>query len=241
VDDVIEEGTGIPEDMPQSEELIADSVAHQIVTSGVELEKYYTEQDESLIENFCEYAVDCEKEISEVIQIELKKNKSIAAQTACINGYEAYFHGQQPACLDPSIIVHAAPGSGNYPAMVFLRIRRKTTSESIWAIEADKDKYQIFVTVDAEKYDQASQTTLTGPLYEQAQISIPWLEPGESIILPATLGLLGKDAYDTQRLYLNGTSHMRAVETCYSSNSSWDWVPCKDGGLDTWEFANPQQ
>jgi LysM repeat protein len=239
VDDVIEEGTGIPEDMPQSEELIADSVAHQIVTSGVELEKYYTEQDESLIENFCEYAVDCEKEISKVIQIELKKNKSIAAQKACINGYEAYFHGQQPACLDPSIVVHAAPSSGNYPAMVFLRVRRKTTSDSIWAIEADKDKYQIFVTVDAEKFDPASQTTLTGPLYEQAQVSIPWLEPGQSIILPATLKLLGKDAYDTQRLYFNGTSHMRAVETCYSSGSSWAWVPCEIGGLDTWDFTNP--
>jgi len=230
---------GIPDDMPQSEDLIADSVAHQIVTSASELEKSYSELDESFIATFCEQVVDCEKKISDYIKVQLKKDKSLAAQKACLYAYEAYFRGLASICLDPSIIVHPAPGSGNYPSVALVRVTRKTTSESIWEIEADQDKYQIFVTVDAKKNDQASQTTLTGPLYEQAQVSIPWLEPGESIILPATLKLLGEDAYGTLRLYYDGTSHMRAVETCYSSDSSWDWVPCKDGGLDTWDFENP--
>jgi hypothetical protein len=224
--------------MPHSEDLIADSVAHQIVKSATELEKSYTELDESFVANFCEQVVDCEEEISEVIKIELKKSRSLAAQSACIGGYEAWFHGQQPYCLDPSIIVHPAPGSGNYPAAVLVRVTRKTTSESIWAVEADKDKHQIFVTVDAEKYDQVSQSTLSGPLYEQAQVSIPWLEPGESTVVPVRLKLLGENAFSTRRLYNNSTSHMRAVETCYSSDSSWDWVPCQDGGLDTWDFFN---
>ncbi|RPJ26087.1 MAG: LysM domain-containing protein [Chloroflexi bacterium] len=239
VDEAWEKGTGIPADMPKSDELISDSVAKMIVESAIEAEKQYSELDKSYVEQFCDTVVDCEKEISDQVDIQLKQARSLMSQPACTNAYEAALRGIEPTCLDPVLVVHAAPGSANFPAAVLIRVTRKTTSDSIWAIEADKDKHQIFVTVEAEKYNQASQTTSTGPLYGTAQVSIPWLEPGESIVLPATLKLLGEDAYGTLRLYYDGTSHMKAVETCYSSDSSWDWVPCKEGGLDTWDFKNP--
>ncbi|MFH1185108.1 MAG: hypothetical protein V1755_08730, partial [Chloroflexota bacterium] len=77
------------------------------------------------------------------------------------------------------------------------------------------------------------------PLYERALVPIPWLQPGESITLPAALKLLGQEAYETRRLYFDGTSNMKAVEACYSPDSSWAWVPCLGGGQDTWEFQNP--
>lgn len=232
--------TGLPEDMPKSEELIADTIAKTIVESAAEAEKSYTGEDISAIELFCDHVVDCEEEISNYIEVELKKAKSLASQPACINGYEAYFHGQQPACLDPSILLHPAPGSDDYAAAIVVRVTRRNTPEALAGERSNEDKYSIVVSVDGETFDQASQTTLTGSLYEQGQISIPWLEPGESIDLPVPLALLGKDAYETRILYFNGISHMKAVESCYSSNSTWDWVPCEGGGLDTWDFENPK-
>ncbi|MFH1184649.1 MAG: hypothetical protein V1755_06370, partial [Chloroflexota bacterium] len=69
--------SGLPADLPSSDELIADSVAQTIVQSAAALEKSYSGQDESAIALFCEKAVDCEKEISESIQDRLKHARAL--------------------------------------------------------------------------------------------------------------------------------------------------------------------
>jgi hypothetical protein len=85
------------------------------------------------------------------------------------------------------------------------------------------------------------------PLYHDFSIEIPWLEPGESITLPVKLDQVGwfveSNCITTaknQYLYFKGTSDIEASEYCYSSDSSWSWVPCQNGGHDSWVFANPQ-
>jgi hypothetical protein len=83
-------------------------------------------------------------------------------------------------------------------------------------------------------------------LYEEIQVPIPWLAPGESIEIPISLKQFkwennkGIQTAHSQYLFYRGTSHMTASEYCYSSDSSWEWVPCTNGGSDTWEFTNPE-
>jgi hypothetical protein len=107
--------------------------------------------------------------------------------------------------------------------------------------ETDADKYKLMVWVDAASKDPNGPEPLSGPLYETALGPIPWLEPGESVDLPVALRLLGNEGHVTRDLYFGETSaSMKAVEACYSPDSSWDWVPCENGGQDTWEYDNPQ-
>jgi hypothetical protein len=97
-------------------------------------------------------------------------------------------------------------------------------------------------------YHALGDATLYGPLYEPVEIEIPWLEPGQSVDIPISLVQLTNwhpdgnciDTAMNQYLFFKGNSHMSAIEMCYSSNSSTDWVPCTNGGTDYWHFANPQ-
>jgi LysM repeat protein len=238
--------TGLPATMPKSEELIGDSVAYYIVNGATEAEKYYTGSDVSAIETFCSLA-DCEEEISKYVQTELKIQRSLVSQPACIHGYEAYFHGQQPVCLDPSIIVHPAQGAYNYPGSVMVMITRKTSPESLAVKETDIGNYALDVSVQGT--NTYNGDALDAPLYETARIALPWLKPGESTYIIAPLNPCrnanasgcsgGVNYYGFEGLYIGGTSHMKAVEACFSSGSSVEWVPCLAGGMDTWEFTNP--
>jgi hypothetical protein len=89
---------------------------------------------------------------------------------------------------------------------------------------------------------------LQGPLYEPVDVILPWLEPGQSVDIPISLVQLTTSGLPTgcirtasnQYLFYKGTSHMTADEYCYSSGSSTGWVPCTNGGSDTWDFDNPQ-
>jgi hypothetical protein len=227
--------TGLPANMPSSDQLVGDSVADFIVNSAAEAEKSYTGLDVSAIESFCNEVADCKGKISGAISNQLQHARSLAAQSACVDPYEAYFHGQQPACLDPSIVAHAAPNSGNYPAAVIVRVTRKTTPDANAASSSDQGKYQVFVTATGEKWDHS----VTNPLYQPAKISVPWMDPGQSIDLPAPLALLGNQGAVTQDIYLGSATHMKAVENCYSTGSSVDWVACLNGGQDSWDFPNP--
>jgi len=77
----------------------------------------------------------------------------------------------------------------------------------------------------------------------------PWLKLGESTFVIAPLNPCrkanapgctgGVNYYGFDTLYLGGTSHIQAVEACFSSGSSVEWVPCLAGGKDTWEVINP--
>ena len=243
---VIQYYTGIPANPPSSDDLIADSAAELIVTSAIELEKYYTGQDYSAIEALCEIK-DCEKEISDLIKQELKKQRSVASQPACIHSYQAYFMGKEAFCLDPSIVVHPAPGGGNYPAMIGVKITRSTTFESLGVKEDQANNYLVDISVIAE--NTYNNDAISGSLFQTTRLKIPWIEPGNSIVVTTALQNCtgvnqpgcsgGTNYYGFEALYFGATSHMKAAEACFSTGSSWDWVPCTGGSSDTWTFTNP--
>ncbi|HSR29004.1 MAG TPA: hypothetical protein VLY63_00460, partial [Anaerolineae bacterium] len=239
VDYAAEYYTGIPNDAPKSDELIADSAAKIIMTAMIEGEKYYTEQDFSIIEKAChEQLLDCEKKISNEIKVKLRQDRSYKAQVACWSGPEVLIHGQHQACLPPEIVCHPAPGALNLPAMVLVRVTRKDTPEANAVSQSDDDKYRVMVSVEATGTYPNSQSTFDEQLFETALVPIPWLAPGESATVPATLKLLGEGGGRTKLFYFGSTSHMKAVEACYSPDSTWEWVPCLGGGQDSWEFQN---
>jgi hypothetical protein len=225
--------TGIPPDLPSAEDLISGQISSEIIDLATGGLSSATGIDDSVLGDFCDDVADCNGKLSEPIKAQLKQSRSQASQTACRDVIEAYYHNVEAFCLDPSIIVHPAPGAINSPAVALVRITRKTTPEAQAVTEADKDKYRLFVTVSADP-PQGSSMKPTDPFWKPAQVSIPWLQPGESVVLPATLEHIPYQ--DLDKYFTNGVGHMKAVETCYSSNSSWDWVPCTGGGSDAWDF-----
>lgn len=244
---IIQYYTGIPANPPSSDELIAESAAEWIVQSAIELEKYYTEQDVSAIEALCEIEK-CEEKIAEKLKEELKSQRSQASQPACTSSYQAYFMGKEPMCLDPSIVVHPAPGGGNFPAMVGVRVTRKVDLASVGVKKEDLDQYLLDIAVTTQ--NTYNNDAINGPLFYQARLKIPWIEPGESFVLSTALlpcsyelnlpGCSGGvNYYGFEPLYFGGASQMKALEMCYSPGSSWEWVPCTGGGSDTWNFTNP--
>ncbi|NTU75086.1 MAG: hypothetical protein HGA86_03085 [Anaerolineaceae bacterium] len=91
----------------------------------------------------------------------------------------------------------------------------------------------------------------TGNLYFPQYANIPWLQPGESVTMPVKLETvtqwMGTDDQpscvnnvDFRYLFYRGITHMKAAEYCLSPGSSQAWVPCTNGGTDTWDFANPE-
>jgi LysM repeat protein len=227
---VIEEGTGIPENPPKSEDLISENLAKVIMNSAYEAEKYYTELDYSVIEAACNLAK-CEERLAKAIKQEMQHQRSVNAQPACTASYQAYFHGKDAACLDPSIIVHAAPGGTNRNGLVTIKITRKMNIESTGVQQTDADKYRLHVTVNGEN------GTWSGELYPATLVGIPWIAPGESTYVVVPLQVIGGEI--NEPLYFGGISHMKAVEACYSPDSPANWVPCLEGGADSWDFSNP--
>lgn len=226
--------TGIPPDLPNAEDLVSGQISSEIIdlaTGGV---SSATGLDQSVLNGFCDNVADCQGKLSEPIKAQLKQARSQASQTACSDVIGAYYHNVEAFCLDPSIVVHPAPGAQNSPAVALIRVTRKTTPEAQAVTEADKDKYRLFVTVSADPPPGSSMTP-EDPFWKGAQLSIPWLAPGESVVLAATLEHI--QGQDLDKDFTNGVGHMKAVETCYSPNSSWDWVPCQNGGSDAWDFT----
>jgi hypothetical protein len=230
INEVIEEGIGIPENPPKSDELVSKNMAKVIMNSTYEAEKYYTEQDFSVIESACALAK-CEEKLAKAIQQEIQHQRSVKAQPACTDSYQAYFKGKDAICLDPAIIVHAAPGGKNSDGMVTIRIIRKMNSESTGALETDADKHRLHVVVTGEN-DYSS-----GELYPASLVEIPWTAPGESAYISVPFQIIGGEI--NEPLYFGNISHMKAVEACYSPDSPVEWVPCLDGGADSWDFRNP--
>jgi LysM repeat protein len=224
--------TGIPPDLPSAEDLISGQISSEIIDLATGGLASATGIDQSVLGDFCDDVVDCQGKLSEPIKQQLQQARSQASQPAC-NALMAYYHNVEAFCLDPSIIVHPAPGAIDSPAVAVVRVTRKDKPEAQAVTDADKDKYRLFVTVSADP-PPGSTMQHTDPFWKSAQVSIPWLQPGESIVLPATLEHI--QYQDLDKYFTNGVGHMKAVETCYSSSSSWDWVPCQNGGSDSWDF-----
>ncbi len=242
--------TGLPPTMPTSDQLIADNVGEMFVNAASVAEMYYTGYDESAIKIFCDSA-DCKKMISDKFLSEYKQTKSYLANKSCSGGMEAWYHGQIPNCLDPSIIMHAAPGSGNYPAVISVKITRKA-ARGIGLVQPDFTKYRLAVNVNATNdLSEYGYSQTEYKEYGSVLLEIPDIPPGKSTTLYIPLqpcsvadqngGTCGQfeDFEGMKPIYYKGVTKMKAVEACYSTGSSWEWVPCTDGGQDNWEFDNP--
>ncbi len=210
--------TGLPPDLPSSEELVADSIADQIITLAEQYAESATGADAEVLNKICEGAADCKEKLSASIETRLKQARSLASQAACNNAYFAYFHGQAPACLDPSIIVHPAMGSIDSPAVALVRITRNDTPapEGVGVVNA--------VAIDVSA---SGAGTEVDPFLKSNQSPLPALDPGESIVVPVKLDSLYKESQ-----VAGGVAHITAREMCYSPGSTWDWVPCENGGTD---------
>jgi hypothetical protein len=242
--------TGLPPTMPTSDQLIADNVGEMFVNAAAVAEMYYTGYDESAIKMFCDQA-DCKKVISDAFLNEYKHAKSLIANKSCSGGMEVYYHGQTPNCLDPSIIMHAAPGSGNYPAVIAVKITRKAV-RGTESVQPDFSQYRLAVNVNATNdLSKLGYSQTEWKEYESVLLEIPDIPPGKSTTLfvplePCSIadqngGTCGQfeDYEGMKPIYYNGVTKMKAVEACYSTGSSWEWVPCTEGGQDYWEFDNP--
>lgn len=263
--------TGLPPHIPNSDEAVSQAITEAIVGELAYL------SDEETVEYLCGDA--CKDEISAQIQARLKKAEYFYGQPGCYDLGDHY--GYFPICFQPPTIVHAVPGSGNFPGYVFVRVTRKDTPESLAATSEMKDQTQLHLTVDVENanrigeymntckyqdnitvnqlpdpqnpssnanrgYTALGDTPLAGQLYETIQVSIPWLEPGQSmdiaVILQPFHNKSPQNCITTARsqyYFYQGTSHMTATEYCFSPKSSVPWVPCNEGGSDTWDFDNP--
>jgi hypothetical protein len=242
--------TGLPPNMQTSEELIADNIGEMFVNAAEVAEMYYTGTDTSVIKEFCDSA-DCKKVISDKFLSEYKKAKSYLANKSCSGGMEAWYHGQIPNCLDPSIIMHAAPGSGNYPAVIAVKITRKA-ARGTGSIQPDFTQYRLALNVNATNdLSKYGFSQIEYKEYGSVLLEIPDLLPGKSTTMyiplqpcglnkqtSGTCGLF-EDYEGVKPIYYNGVTKMKASEACYSTGSSWEWVPCTDGGQDYWEFDNP--
>jgi hypothetical protein len=242
--------TGLPPTIPTSDQLIADNVGEMFVNAAGVAEMYFTGYDKSAVKIFCDQ-VDCQKVVSDKFLSEYKQAKSFVANKSCSGGMEAYYHGQTPNCLDPSIIMHAAPGSGNYPAVIAVKITRKAASETD-LVQAFFSPYRLAINVNATSdLSKLGYSQTEWKEYESVLLEIPDIPPGKSTTLfiplePCSVGDQNggtcgqfEDYEGMKPIYYNGVTKMKAFEACYSTGSSWEWVPCTEGGQDYWEFANP--
>jgi hypothetical protein len=269
VDYAVTYATGLPPNLPDSDEAIAEAVTMMVMEELAYL------SDVETAEFIC--GDGCQAEIKAQIKSRMENAQYFYSQTGCYDLADHY--GYFPICFQPPTIVHPVPGSGTFPGYVMVRVTRKATPESLAAGQAIAGQIRLQVAVDGKNDTRIGQyrndcvftenvyqlpdpqnknssankhyylfpsEPLEGPLYELVQIDIPYLQPGQSVDIPVKLAPLknasptGCIKYtDSQYLFYGGVSTMNATEYCYSPGSSQPWVPCTGGGMDTWNFTNP--
>ncbi|MBI9049192.1 MAG: LysM peptidoglycan-binding domain-containing protein [Anaerolineaceae bacterium] len=268
VDYGITYATGLPPNIPNSDEAIAQAITESIIA-----ELAYVSESESVplvCNDFCKNL------ISVKIKGLIAQESNYSKQPGCYEPSDRLYWFAP--CFSPPTQVHPVPGSGDFPGYVVVRVTRKDTPESLAATRDVKNMTQLHLTVTGDNYSRVDQyrntchyednvtfDQLPDPqdpyfdryklsgvmenfaLYETVLVPIPWLEPGQSIDIPVKLQQI-PDRYHkkgcirytgSQYLFFKGTSHMVATEYCYSAKSSVAWVPCSEGSSDTWDFVNP--
>ena len=130
--------TGLPAHLPNSEEVVAQGITVVLVS---EL-SYLSDVEE--IEYLC--GDHCEDVIAAQIKEHFSKAKYYYGQPGCYDIADHY--GFFPICFEPPTIVHASPGSGNFPGYVFVRVTRKVTPQSLAATDEMRGKTQLNLRVD---------------------------------------------------------------------------------------------
>lgn len=254
--------TGMPADLPDFNHLAATEITAYVASELAGIDYY--------CDDTCR-----NKLIDELIPV-IDQMKSVYQSPSCTaEGMKLLNRRMSPLCLDPRIKFHAAPGSGNMSGAVVVRVTRKDTPETNAVTITDSDKYKLKVYVSGENsnrsgyywnrctykdnvsqfepieepdYNYFNNPKEIGQLYETVELSIPWLQPGESIELPINLQQYAEympydafcdDYIVMEYLYYRGITHMTANEICFSPGSSQPWVPCTEGGQDKFDFYNP--
>ncbi len=247
VEQIVYYGIGLPPNTNTSEDLFAGYIGGGIISSAAGYlppEAGITAAD---IKKYC--GADCQEKIGIEVLQGLRRKKSFESQKACSGAYEAYFHNKQAMCLDPSILVHPAEGSGNFPAGITIKVTRIALDQGQAPPPEENKKYNISVVVTGSNDNTAWGPGFSTQLYSPVVLPVYLLEAGDSMILNTSLfpcNSFGnktcgeKYSWDGMRpVYFNGKSTIEATEMCYSPGSSWEWVPCSGGGYDVWTFDNP--
>ena len=262
VDYAVTYATGLPPNLPDSDEAVAEAVTLMVMEELAYL------SDEETAEFIC--GDDCQDEIKAQIKSRMQNAQYFYSQAGCYDLADHY--GYFPICFQPPTIVHPVPGSGTFPGFVMVRVTRKTTPESLEAMQVVGGQIRLQVAVDGVNdsrigeyrnncvytdnvtqppdsgghYSPFPNEPLEGPLYKLVQLDIPWLQPGQSVDIPVKLEPLRNPSAsgcikytESQYLFYGGMSTMVATEVCYSPLSSQPWVPCTSGGTDTWSYDNP--
>lgn len=133
--------TGIPATLPKSDEAAARG-ATMVIMSQL---SSYSGADEDQIDFVCGDC--CEDQIGAMLKEQFARDEAYKyGQPGCYDLADHYNYF--PVCFAPPTIVHASPGSGNFPGFVMVRVTRKNTPESINATEELIGKTQLNVTVD---------------------------------------------------------------------------------------------
>ncbi len=157
VDYAVTAATGIPPDLPNSDELIAAG-AEELITYGLneaggeivgevageELGKEYGEKAGDLICND-----DCKAAIREEVLSYVQLTQAYNNQEGC--KMENPHYGYFPICFLPPVEVHPVLGSSDFPGAIVIRVTRKNTPESL-LVTSDRrkelaGKFQLRVTV----------------------------------------------------------------------------------------------
>ncbi len=219
--------TGMPSSMPNFEEYVSGNVVPAV------MDEIMGDDTLSKLYNECPA---CKKAVEDSLATQLEQYANLQSQGACLDPYQAMLKGLEPLCLDPKIKVHPAPGSGNYPGGVLVKITRKSTAESLAVTPADADKYRLSLTVVADNPNVTPSPE--DSIYQYVSLQIPWMQPGETRIVGVTLNPCFNNIPDTCNGAGSTQHHMQATEKCFSADSSWPWVPCTNGGQDYWDFNN---
>ncbi len=97
-------------------------------------------------------------EIASQMEPYLAQAKSYYSQPGCYspNGH----YGMFPPCVPPPAVVHPIEGAADFPGYVVLRITRKSSPESMSAIESEtKDKVKIRVECERGEFQPHRATT----------------------------------------------------------------------------------
>lgn len=131
--------TGIPANLPNSDEAAARGATMIIMGQLSSVSGF--EQIEEVCGDYCE------DQIAAILKENFSRDEIYKyGQPGCYDLADHY--GYFPVCFAPPTIVHASPGSGNFPGFVMVRVTRKNTPQSINATEELIGKTQLNVTVD---------------------------------------------------------------------------------------------
>lgn len=175
--------TGIPPNLPNSDEMLDMSLDYAVEMAAAEL------------------GVSCDESCQQVIRDTLEEAYEIAATSqgsnACISEDYAHAYGKEPLCLDPLMKTRPVERSTYQPANAVISIRRSVDppvregEEEFYLLRLQVDGFNasvvgmpFFVTAD---YSYVIAAPLAGPLYETVDVQIPALDAGEEIQIPLLL------------------------------------------------------